>query len=295
MVPGNPGFAKARLRSRGPYAILPAVRTAILLQILILPALLSAGCGADAGASGRLMVAGSTSVQPLAESLAHAYMGSVTGAVAIEIQGGGSSTGIQAARSGAAEIGMSSRLLKEGETDLTPRVVALDALVVIVHPSSDLAGLPTARVRDLFSGAARDWSDVGRARPGRITAVTREEGSGTRAAFEELAMRGVPIEPRCLVQDSQGAVREIVAADPDAVGYISVGLADARVKALAVDGVAPTPENLEGRDRRYRLIRPLLFVTRGAMTPAALGFVAFIDSPEGERIVRREGYLPGHE
>jgi phosphate transport system substrate-binding protein len=139
-------------------------------------------------------------------------MESRTGAVAIEIQGGGSSTGIQAARSGAAGIGMSSRLLKKEEAaELTPRVVALDAIVVVVHPSSDLADLSTERVRDLFSGAAADWRDVGRVRPGRITAVTREEGSGTRAAFEELSRQPIPTAS---CRTRRGAVRVIVAADP---------------------------------------------------------------------------------
>lgn len=245
------------------------------------------GCTRSA-TSGGLTVAGSTSIQPFCDRWAEVFMERHPGAL-VNVQGGGSSAGIQAARSGAAHLGMSSRPLKAEEKDLAEIVVARDGLAVIVHPENPLASLSLLEVKAVFEGAVRNWEILG-GRRAPIHVVTREEGSGTRGAFQELVMKGARILKGAVVQDSNGTVREIVAGDPDAVGYISLGLVDGRVRALKLDGASPDEASIESGE--YPLVRPFLFVSRGKPRGAAREFIDFILSEEGQGLIREEGLLP---
>ena len=237
---------------------------ALITTLLIL--LGAGGCKSSSQTTSRpLCVAGSTSVQPFAEKLAEVYMHRHPG-VRIDVQGGGSSAGIYAATQGAADLGASSRELLGKEKQLVEIPIAFDGIAVIVHPANPLTTITLAEIRQIFSGAATNWSLLGLP-PHAIHLITREEGSGTREAFEHLVMNKQDITPAALVQDSNGSVREIVAGDPNAIGYISAGLVDNRVKALSIDGVLPTRENI--KSHAYKLTRRFLFVTRAA--PAGSG------------------------
>lgn len=208
---------------------------------------------------------------------------------AVNVQGGGSSAGIQAAKSGAADIGMSSRELKDDEKDLLEIVVARDGLAIIVHPENPVGGLSLVQVQNIFAGNIRSWKFVGG--PDReIHVVTREEGSGTRGAFQEMVMGKSRLFPRAIVQDSNGTVREIVANDPASIGYISLGLVNKRVKAVCLEGVEPSFEHIV--EKKYTLVRPFLFVTNGPPKPAAREFINFVLSREGQELIRREGLIP---
>ena len=252
--------------------------------------LLLAACGSRSGDGGEtLTVAGSTSVQPFAEKLAEHYMADHPG-VAINVQGGGSTAGVRAAETGAAQIGMSSRHLKDAEAAALHQVtIALDGIAIIVNAASPVAGLTRTEVAAIFAGELTRWSQVGG--PDRpIHFVTREEGSGTRGAFEEMVMGKKEIAPRALVQDSNGAVREIVASDPNALGYISLGLVDRRVRAVAVDGVLPTHDAIVAKS--YAVVRPFLFLTRGEPAGAARTFVDYVLGSEAQRLLGLEGLIP---
>jgi phosphate transport system substrate-binding protein len=229
-------------------------------------------------------------VQPFAEKLAESCMARNPG-LAINVQGGGSTAGIRAAETGAAQIGMSSRHLKGSEASLHQLTLALDGIAVIVNAANPVAGLSRAEIAAIFAGEISHWSQVGG--PDReIHFVTREEGSGTRGAFEEMVMGKREIAPRALVQDSNGAVREIVASDPDALGYISLGLVDRRVRAIAVDGVLPTHDAIV--EKRYAVVRPFLFLTRSEPEGAARTFIDCCLGPEGQRSLALEGLIPGN-
>jgi len=248
------------------------------------------GCGRPATTDGAatLTVAGSTSVQPFAEKLAEHYMAAHPG-IAINVQGGGSTAGVRAAETGAAQIGMSSRHLKDSEEALHQITIALDGIAIIVNAANPVAGLTRAQVAAIFAGEVGRWSAVGG--PDQpIHFVTREEGSGTRGAFEEMVMGKREIAPRALVQDSNGAVREIVASDPNALGYISLGLVDRRVRAVAVDGVAPTHDSIMAK--RYAVVRPFLFLTREEPSGPARAFIDFVTGAEGQRLLGLEGLIP---
>jgi phosphate transport system substrate-binding protein len=267
----------------------PFIRLRDVLRLLQLAGLVLALAACGRGSAGRgILVAGSTSIQPFADRWAEVYMQEHRGTV-VNVQGGGSSAGVQAALSGAADIGMSSRELKPEEKSLTETIVARDGLAVIVHPTNRISGLSQLEVQNIFNGSIRSWAQLG-GRETAITVVTREEGSGTRGAFQELVMKKDRIFSGAVVEDSNGTVREIVAGDPDSIGYISLGLVDRRIRALPLDGVEPTRENIESHG--YRLVRPFLFLTNGPPGPEARAFVDFVISPEGQKLVAEEGLIP---
>lgn len=245
------------------------------------------GCARAAGE--HLTLAGSTSVQPIVEKWADAYEKRHP-QVSITVQGGGSTAGVRAALTGAAQIGLSSRGLTDDEKrGLRSVVVARDGIALVVHPTNPLSGLSLGQVQRIYAGSIRNWVVLG-GRNAPITAITREEGSGTRAAFEGRVMSGRPIAASTLVQDSTGAVRFMVASDAAAIGYISIGLVDQTVKAVSLDGVVATEASIDAG--HYPLVRPFAFLLPAARSKVADDFVAWVGSPQGRALARSEGLLP---
>ncbi len=257
------------------------------LVVLGCLAVVSVGCGRqESGKS--LCIAGSTSVQPFAEKLAEEYMREHP-QVRIDIQGGGSSAGIFAAQQGAADLGASSRELVKKEKELREIPIAYDGIAIIVNKENPLKNLSLEQIRQIFQSKITDWRAFGLA-PHPIHVITREEGSGTRAAFEKMVMgKQAEISPEALVQDSNGSVREIVANDPYSIGFISMGLVDPRVKALAVDGVPPIRETV--KNGKYKLVRRFLLVARELKPGTCQNFVNYILSPAGQSLLETEGLV----
>jgi phosphate transport system substrate-binding protein len=280
------------------------------LTILAVVVGLSIGFGRNKGAA--LNVIGSTSVQPFAEVLAQEYEKTHPGEY-VDVQGGGSTAGLQAVINGIADIGTCSRGLTEKEkaetfevsvaapngsvsektVNLEATVIARDGLAIVVHPSNPVSNLTTEQVRLIFEGQRiTNWKQVGGDdRPIRL--ITREEGSGTREAFMKLVMQKSRVSRKALNQESNGAVKELVRNDRAAIGYMSLGLVKGELKPLDTDGVAPTPENvLAGR---YRLVRPFLFVTRGSPSEKARRFTDYVLSPPAQAILEKEGLVGGEK
>jgi phosphate transport system substrate-binding protein len=265
---------------------LPHLVVVWLLALLLLAG--AWGCKSGSGsAANAVCVAGSTSVQPFAEKLSEIFM-QHHGEIRVDVQGGGSSAGIQAAIQGVANLGASSRELLGPEKKLLEIPIAYDGIAIIVHPSNPLTNLSVEQIKQIFTSKLTNWRDFGLP-PREIDAINREEGSGTREAFEHLVMGKDEVSPAAMVQDSNGSVREIVAGDPNAIGYISAGLVDHRVKSLSIEGVAPTPENI--KNHSYKLRRRFLLVSREAPTGACKDFVDFILSPPGQQILEKEGLV----
>ncbi|MCX7974551.1 MAG: phosphate ABC transporter substrate-binding protein [Candidatus Aminicenantes bacterium] len=235
-----------------------------------------------------ITIAGSTSIQPFADQWAEVFMSRFPEKV-VNVQGGGSSAGVQAAITGASQIGMSSRELKPEEKVLTEFIVAWDGLVIIVHPSNPVDNLSLEEVRKIFAGEIISWKEVGGFAK-TIHVVTREEGSGTRVAFQEMVMGQRRITKKAIVQDSNGTVREVVANDPYAIGYISLGLVEGRVKAIRLDGLEPSVENIV--EKKYRLVRPFILVTNSVPHGIVQDFIQFILSEEGQNLIQKQGLIP---
>lgn len=253
----------------------------------ILALAMLAGCAN--GATERLNISGSTTVQPLAERLAEAFE-LANPDTNITVAGGGSSQGIKDARDGISDIGTASRELNPEETSwVIPHVIARDGIAIVVHPSNPVSGLTTTQVKDIFSGAITNWSEVG-GPDETITVIAREEGSGTRAAFEEMVMGSDLITNQAILQPSNGALKTAVSTTPQSIGFLSFGyLEQGVVKALDINGVPCTAEN--AKNGTYPIVRPLLFVTLGEPEGLAKTFIDFVLSDEGQAIVEEEGYL----
>ncbi|MEW6457673.1 MAG: phosphate ABC transporter substrate-binding protein [Bacillota bacterium] len=274
----------------------------IVLVLTLFAASVLAGCGGGQQAAppaptpgagtelqGSITIAGSTSVQPVSEELAKAFM-TKHPKVTVSVQGGGSSQGIKAAIDGIADIGASSRKLKDDEAaQVHQTLICSDGIAVIIHPSNEVSGLTLEQVKKIYAGEITNWKEVG-GRDKAIAVVTREEGSGTRGAFEEIVMgKEAKIWARAIVQPSSGGVKAAVAGNPDAIGYTSLGYLDDSVKTVEVDGVAPTAENI--RNGSYKISRPFLYLTRGEPSGPVKEYIDFCLGPEGQEIVAQD-YIP---
>jgi phosphate transport system substrate-binding protein len=240
------------------------------------------------GLSGQLQLAGSTTVQPLAEVLGEAFM-KLNPDVVIEIQGGGSSVGVTSAGEGTVDIGNASREIKSSEfekfPDLQVFTIAYDGIAIVTHPGTQLDTPSVEQVRDIFAGEITNFSEVG-GPDAPITVVSREEGSGTRAAFEELVMEygeEKVIFERALLQQSNGQVRTTVSTTPNSIGFLSFGFLDDSTRPVSIDGVEPTVANV--KNGSYPIFRPLNMLTNGAPNELAQAFLDYILSSAGQEIV----------
>jgi phosphate transport system substrate-binding protein len=233
-------------------------------------------------------LAGSTAFQPFAEILADDFM-VLRPELNVTVQGGGSAVGIAAADSGAAQIGMADLVeLPKEAASLQAIVVARDGIAIAVNPKNAAAGMTVEEIKRVFSGFSRNWKEFG-GRDAPITVVSREAGSGTRTSFEKI-LKGLELAPSALIQDSNGTIRETVANDENAVGYISQSLVSEKVKALAVGGVACTVENIVAGT--YPLVRPIYLLTKGAAKGAAKDFIEYVLGPEGQGTIAKNGLIP---
>jgi phosphate transport system substrate-binding protein len=231
-------------------------------------------------------------VQPLAEKLAEAFM-AMNPDLVIEIQGGGSSVGVTSAGEGTVDIGNASRAIKDSEMEKFPSLqvftIAYDGIAIVTHPDTQLDSLSVEQVRDIFAGEITNFSEGG-GPDAPIAVVSREEGSGTRAAFEELVMEAGEeekvITEKALLQQSNGQVRTTVATTPNSIGYLSFGFLDESTRGVPIDGVEPSVANVKGGD--YPIFRPLNMLTNGPPNELAQAFLDFILSEDGQAIVAED-------
>lgn len=285
-------------------------RVLAIMMVLVLAVAALTACGRPAednqngtepGAKEQnITVNGSTSVQPLAEELAKAFKANNPN-VTIDIQGGGSGVGIKSANDGVVDIGMSSRELKTEEKNLKEFKIAIDGIAVIVNPANTVANLTMEQIQKIYTGEITDWSQIG-GKAGKITVVTREEGSGTRGAFIELT--GVQMKngdknvdktvATAITQGSTGAVMTTVASDPNAIGYASFGATEesTNVKMISVNDVQTTAENIYAGS--YKISRPFLMLTKEEPAGAVKEFIDFILSAAGQEVVGKH-YLKANK
>jgi phosphate transport system substrate-binding protein len=263
------------------------VSLTIIILVLIIP---FSSCVDEKGDAG-LTVVGSTTVQPIVTKAAEAYMKNNPG-VEVGVQGGGSGTGIRMVGEGSVAIGASSRELKESEQEENPYLVllaiAIDCITIVVHPSNTIDDLSIEEVRGIFSGEIKNFKEVGG--PDReIVVVIREDGSGTRSTFEELVMEDMETINAALQKPASGAIRFTVGGNENSIGYLGIGYLDETVKAIAIDGVTPSEENI--RTGEYPISRKLYLITKGEPQGEAKKFIDFILSEDGQQIVEEEGFI----
>lgn len=236
-------------------------------------------CGNIPELSGSIRMVGSTSMEKLADALAESFTEKYPD-VNVTVEFVGSGAGIRAVISESADIGNSSRCLKEEEKakGAVENIVAIDGIAICVDPSNRVRGLTKQQLTDIYTGAVTNWSQVG-GEDFPIVVVGHQAGSGTREAFEEL----LGVSNVCVYANelgSTGAVAARIASTPGAVGYVSLDVADDSVIALALDNVEPTVENIKAG--RYFLCRPFVMVTKGEIDEQSKLIQAWFDYVLGE-------------
>ncbi|MCL2156851.1 MAG: phosphate ABC transporter substrate-binding protein [Methanobrevibacter sp.] len=237
----------------------------------------------------KIDIVGSTSVQPVAEKLANAFMENHPD-IRINVQGGGSGMGIRSTQQGIADIGMSSKELSDEEKEnITVVEIGKEGIVIAVNNGNNVSDLSINQIRDIFNGKITNWKELG-GPDLEIHVITREEGSGTRSAFESIVMANSKIKPDAIVQSSTESVKQSVASDPGAIGFVSLAHMSNDVKALLVNGVEPT--ELTVANGEYELQRPFLLLINGKETGAVKEFLDWIKSPAGVKVIKDANIVP---
>lgn len=241
--------------------------------------------------SGSISMVGSTSMEKLANALSEAFMEEHPD-VTVTAEFVGSGAGIEAVTNGTADIGNSSRSLKDEEkaAGVVENVVAIDGIAVCVDPANEVADLTKEQLTNIYNGTVTNWKEVGGADE-PIIVIGREAGSGTRGAFEEL----VDLVDGCKYAnelDSTGAVIAKVASTPGAIGYASLDALDDSVKALSLEGVEATAENIKAGN--YFLSRPFVMATKGEISEQndlVQAWFDFVLGDEGQQVASEVGLI----
>lgn len=264
-----------------------------LLLTSIVCAVFSIG---SAIAAQSVVIKGSTTVLPIAQAALEAYMKSRPG-VNISLSGGGSGDGIKALIDKSADIAPSSREIKPKETELAKskgvnpiaHVVAIDALTPIVHPRNKVDGLTIDQLSQIYQGKIKNWKEVGGDNL-QIVVVSRDSSSGTFESWGHLVLNNAKVSPRAQMQASSGAVVQAISKNRYAIGYVGIGYLNTSVKALSVNGVHASAKTALSKE--YPIARPLYMYTDGQPTGIVAGFINFVLSPTGQKLVAREGFVP---
>lgn len=238
--------------------------------------------------SGTVNTDGSTSMESVVKALGEAFM-ELNPGVTVNYSGTGSGTGIQSAINGTCDLGLSSRALKDEEKQngAVENIVALDGVAVVINPANGVEDLTVEQIAQIFTGEITNWSELG-GTDGEIAVFGREAGSGTRGAFEEI----VGVEDTCKYTNEYSSTGDVignVASNPNAIGYASLSAVNDTVKAVKVNGVAPSEDTV--KDGSYEIQRPFVMVTKeGAeLSEATQAFLDFAMSADAADIIAAAG------
>lgn len=241
--------------------------------------------------SGSITAVGSSAIQPLAEAAAQAFMAKHPDA-RIQVEGGGSGTGLSQVDQGGADIGNSDIFAEEKEgidaASIVDHKVAIVGMGAAAHPEIGVDNLTKQQLIDIFTGKITNWSEVGGADVA-VTLVNRPESSGTRATFYKFALDENQ-EAEGITQDSSGTVRKIIAETPGAIGYLAFSYYDDSVLPLKLDGVEQTDENVANGS--YPVWAYMHMYTKGEPSGVAKAFLDYMTSDEVSSIITEQGYIP---
>ncbi|MCL2103519.1 MAG: PstS family phosphate ABC transporter substrate-binding protein [Kiritimatiellaeota bacterium] len=264
-------------------------------QMMVAGIILGSVC---AQAQDKLVLDGSTTVGPIAKAFAEYYMRQNPG-VTITVSESGSGNGAKALLNGTCDIANLSRDLKDAERKAmeekgvkpVTHVVAHDALPIIVHPSNKIKGLTVDQLRDIYAGKITNWKNVD-GPDLKIVVISRDTNSGTFETFKELVLKEEKICESAEYVGSNGAIRQRVQATKGAIGYAGLGFVDRSVKALEINGIAPSVKTV--LDKTYPISRDLYMFTNGEPKEGscAVKFLGLIHSEKGREIIEEIGFVP---
>ncbi|RJR31539.1 MAG: phosphate ABC transporter substrate-binding protein [Desulfobacteraceae bacterium] len=265
--------------------------------IASMAAVAAAMIAAGPGWAGSLMIKGSTTLLPVAQKLAEAYM-KQRPEVKISLEGGGSGNGIKALVDGSTHIANSSRFIKDKEVSLAvgkgrypvPFAVAYDCIVPVVHPANPMTNITMDQLAKIYKGEVKNWKQIG-GPDSPVVVISRDTSSGTYEVWEEKVLKGGLVFPGALLQASNGAIVQAVSKNKNAIGYVGIGYLNKEVKSLKVENVAGSAETtLNGT---YPISRPLFMFTPGWPKGETMDFINFVLHPQkGQKYVAEAGFVP---
>lgn len=267
-------------------------RIALILSAALCLGLLAGCAGVQAqqsgGLSGVVNTDGSTSMEKVVKGLSEMFSQNNDG-VTINYSGTGSGAGVEAVLSGTADIGLSSRALKDEEKarGAVEHIVALDGVAIVVNPENPVADLTTEQIAGIFTGEITNWSELGGA-DAPVAIYGREAGSGTRGAFEEI----VGVADLCVYTNEYSSTGDMVgsiAGNPNAIGYASLSAVNDTVRAVKVNGVDCTEATIQ--DGSYSIQRPFVMITKEGtpLSEAAQAFLDYALSEDASEIIAMAG------
>ncbi|MFO7818171.1 MAG: phosphate ABC transporter substrate-binding protein [Thermodesulfobacteriota bacterium] len=263
-------------------------------HVLICTLVIGLFCSVPAWA-GKVVVKGSTTVLPIAQTVAEAFT-QETG-IKVSVSGGGSGNGIKALIDGTTDVADASRFIKQKEVKRAvdnghypvPFGVAYDSIIPVVHPSNSISDLSTEQLKKIYKGEIKNWSEVGG--PDRpVVVISRDTSSGTYETWEKKVMGSDHVFPGALLQASNGAVSQAVSKNKNAIGYVGIGYLNDNLRALTVNGIEGTKATtLSGE---FPVSRTLFMFTDGWPTGDTLKFINYVMSPDkGQKFVNEVGYV----
>jgi len=261
--------------------------------------LLTSAClfvGAGAAFAENVVIKGSTTVLPIAQSTLEAFMKANPG-VNISLSGGGSGEGVKALIDKSTDIATSSREIKNNEVEMAKSkgvnpvatIVAIDAIVPIVHPRNKVKNLSLDQLSQIYQGKITNWKEVG-GDDLQIVVISRDSSSGTFEAWAEMVLNKAKVTPRAQMQASNGAIVQTVSKNRYAIGYIGLGYINKSIKPLTVNGIEATLDT--AFSKTYPVSRPLYMYTNGKPTGQTAKYLNFVLGPQGQELVAKDGYVP---
>ena len=263
--------------------------------IIILTLVLSFAALSLAAKGKQITCSGSTTVLPIAQAAAEAYMDTHPD-LNISVRGGGSGVGVAALQNGTVQIANSSRPIKSKEISackakgVDPRayVIANDAIAIVVHKGNAVQNLSIKQIKDIYTGMITNWKQVGGpSLP--IVVVSRDVASGTFEVFNEKALGGAKVAASAQLLASNNAVVTAVSTTPGAIGYAGLGYITDGVKVVKVENV--TPSETTAKNGTYKLARKLYMYTNGKAKGDVGNFIGWLQSPAGQEIVKQQGFI----
>jgi phosphate transport system substrate-binding protein len=262
----------------------------------------TSGAGGTSGGKSSVRLTGSDTMLQLAQSWSEEFSKAHPD-ITINVNGGGSGTGMKALVNGTCDVANSSRPIEDKEREAIVKaghepkefIVAQDALSIVVHPSNPVNELTVAQIKDIYKGTVTNWKQLG-GPDLKITINSRETSSGTYKFFQEHVLNKEPFADEAQLQPSTNAIVQNVAKDRGAIGYVGLGYVNETIKVVKVKkdasspAVAATVEEVLAKN--YPLARPLYMYTAGDPTPGAKTFIDFVQGEQGQKIVKDLDFVP---
>jgi phosphate transport system substrate-binding protein len=267
----------------------------VAIALVVSALLFGSAIGCKPADPEKVVLTGSSTIAPMVAELGKKFE-AVHPGVRIDVQTGGSSRGIADAKRGLADIGMSSRALKDDEKEgLASHTLALDGVCFLVHKENPVTELSNPQIVDIFTGKTTNWKAVG-GKDAPITVINRADGRSELELFtHHFKLKANDIKASLIAGDNEQGIKTL-AGNPDAIIFMSIGTSEqdsARgvpIKLLPLGGVKASVENV--RNGTFPFSRPLVLLTGPSLKPTARQFLDYALSAGAQPVIQEFSFVP---